>query len=88
MTADNERIAQRAYRIWEEAGCPEGQDREHWFLAEAEITGAEPENAGGGAANRSDLTTGTPAGGDTTQSASGVQSASTSKPARRRSSAA
>ncbi len=24
-----------AYRIWEETGCPDGRDCEHWFQAEA-----------------------------------------------------
>ncbi len=24
-----------AYRIWEESGCPNGRDCEHWFEAEA-----------------------------------------------------
>lgn len=37
MTERHELIAQRAYRIWEEAGRPEGQDAEHWAAAEAEL---------------------------------------------------
>ncbi len=24
-----------AYRIWEEEGCPDGQDCDHWYRAEA-----------------------------------------------------
>ncbi len=34
-------IAIRAYLIWEHAGCPEGQDLDHWLQAEAELA-AEP----------------------------------------------
>ena len=29
--------AERAYRIWEQMGRPEGQALEHWARAEAEI---------------------------------------------------
>lgn len=35
----NKLIAERAYEIWEQEGCPEGRDQEHWLRAEAEITG-------------------------------------------------
>ena len=31
----DEEIRLIAYRIWEEEGCPEGRDLEHWFRAEA-----------------------------------------------------
>ncbi len=40
MIDRNERIAERAYRIWEEAGRPEGHDIEHWLSAEAELAEA------------------------------------------------
>lgn len=30
-------IAQRAYEIWQESGCPNGMDQEHWFRAEREL---------------------------------------------------
>ncbi len=30
-------IAQRAYEIWKESGCPNGRDQEHWFRAEREL---------------------------------------------------
>lgn len=36
-----ERVQQRAYGIWERAGRPHGNDREHWLQAEAEIAGEE-----------------------------------------------
>jgi Protein of unknown function (DUF2934) len=29
--------AERAYRIWERMGRPEGQALEHWLMAEAEL---------------------------------------------------
>jgi hypothetical protein len=32
-----QRIRERAYRIWEEAGRPDGRAVEHWLRAEAEI---------------------------------------------------
>lgn len=38
--AIRERTAQLAYAIWEREGCPHGQDREHWLLAEAELQGS------------------------------------------------
>ncbi len=34
--ARQDRIRHRAYRIWREAGCPEGDDRAHWSAAEQE----------------------------------------------------
>ncbi len=30
-------IALRAYQIWQESGCPDGKDKEHWFRAEREV---------------------------------------------------
>jgi hypothetical protein len=45
MIDRNERIAERAYRIWEEAGRPEGHDMEHWLSAEAELAEADPAEA-------------------------------------------
>jgi hypothetical protein len=63
MTDRHEQIALRAYRIWEEAGRPEGQDRDHWTAAEAEFrpdaepgaeAESEPEVGDGGVANDGD----------------------------------
>jgi Protein of unknown function (DUF2934) len=34
-----EMIRQRAYRIWEEEGRPEGRDRLHWDQAAREVDG-------------------------------------------------
>lgn len=30
-------IAARAYKIWQQQGCPEGCEEEHWWQAEQEI---------------------------------------------------
>ncbi|WP_448187502.1 DUF2934 domain-containing protein [Azospirillum sp. sgz301742] len=32
-----QRIRDRAYAIWQEQGCPEGCDYEHWLKAEQEV---------------------------------------------------
>lgn len=32
-----ERVRERAHRLWEEEGRPEGREAEHWHRAEAEI---------------------------------------------------
>lgn len=32
-----QRIEERAYYKWREAGCPAGSDMEHWLAAEAEV---------------------------------------------------
>lgn len=37
-----ERVRQRAYRLWEQEGRPEGQAEEHWRRAEAEVAGLNP----------------------------------------------
>ncbi|WP_123364258.1 DUF2934 domain-containing protein [Pseudomonas brassicacearum] len=31
---DEQKIREAAYRLWENAGKPQGQDLEHWFTAE------------------------------------------------------
>lgn len=31
----SERIARKAYELWEQRGCPEGRDLENWLDAEA-----------------------------------------------------
>lgn len=35
-----QRIAQRAYALWEQQGRVHGQDRAHWLQAEAELGAA------------------------------------------------
>jgi len=37
----NTHIAERAYAIWIQQGCPDGQDEVHWRQAEAELSGVE-----------------------------------------------
>jgi hypothetical protein len=42
MTDDREiKIRERAQRIWEEEGFPDGKDEEHWKQAEREFDQAE-----------------------------------------------
>ena len=36
MSDREKRIRERAHRLWEEAGCPEGRDQEFWERAERE----------------------------------------------------
>ncbi len=31
------KIAERAYQIWQAAGCPHGQHEDHWYQAEREL---------------------------------------------------
>jgi hypothetical protein len=33
-TPTYEQISRHAYELWEQAGCPEGRDLEHWLAAE------------------------------------------------------
>lgn len=37
MTEREQRILERAYQLWEEAGRPDGRDNEFWHQAEAEL---------------------------------------------------
>lgn len=37
-------IQQRAYEIWMAAGCPQGQDQEHWYRALEEL--GDPDRPG------------------------------------------
>jgi hypothetical protein len=46
--ATREQVELRAFRIWQEAGCPEGSSLAHWFQAELElgvVAEEETENA-------------------------------------------
>jgi hypothetical protein len=36
-----QRIAELAYRIWEQQGRPEGRDREHWEQARRQLQGSD-----------------------------------------------
>jgi hypothetical protein len=49
-TPETDRIAARAYALWEEEGRPHGRDEQHWQRAESEVSGtgasaAAPTNA-------------------------------------------
>jgi hypothetical protein len=33
----SERVAELAYQLWEEAGCPFGREEEYWLLAERQM---------------------------------------------------
>ncbi len=33
-----QKVRERAYAIWEREGRPDGRDREHWTMAEKEVT--------------------------------------------------
>lgn len=33
MSADEKRIREFAYQIWESEGCPDGQAERHWAMA-------------------------------------------------------
>jgi hypothetical protein len=49
----HQRIAVRAYALWEQEGCPHGCDIAHWLKAEAELAAAwnEPKDAAAPAAS-------------------------------------
>lgn len=52
-------IRARAHRIWENEGCPDGQDAEHWARAKAELE-AEDASAGAPSDGASDAASGAP----------------------------
>jgi hypothetical protein len=41
-----ERVRQRAYRIWEEEGRPEGREHEHWQRAVRDVEAQASTDAG------------------------------------------
>lgn len=47
---DEERVRQRAHKIWEEAGCPDGEHDAHWEQAHREIEAEGDEPPAGGKA--------------------------------------
>ena len=48
VSIESSYTAERAYRIWEQMGRPEGQALEHWVRAEAEIASERTAPAAGG----------------------------------------
>jgi hypothetical protein len=47
MTNLEDRIRERAYKLWERAGCPDGRNWEFWFAARREIEAVGAKNAKG-----------------------------------------
>ena len=43
MSDREQRIRERAHKIWEDEGCPEGQNQRHWDMAARQIDG-EPDS--------------------------------------------
>jgi hypothetical protein len=33
----SQRVRELAYRLWQEEGCPQGEDLRHWFTAKAHL---------------------------------------------------
>jgi hypothetical protein len=48
----DERIRQRAYRLWEEAGRPEGRAEDHWQRAAADLDREDAERRAGMAGDK------------------------------------
>ncbi|HET9019529.1 MAG TPA: DUF2934 domain-containing protein [Acetobacteraceae bacterium] len=42
MSEAEQRIRERAYQLWHQAGCPAGRNEEFWFAARREIEGDVP----------------------------------------------
>lgn len=42
MSAEQEKIKDLAYRLWQESGSPHGRDQEFWYQAELQVKGAKP----------------------------------------------
>lgn len=42
MRAEQEKIKDLAYRLWQDAGSPDGRDQEFWYAAEEQVTAAKP----------------------------------------------
>jgi hypothetical protein len=42
QTPSHDDISRRAFHLWEREGRPEGKDKDHWWRAERELQGAEP----------------------------------------------
>jgi len=53
QNSEHEEIALRAYRLWEERGCPIGSPEEDWFRAEQEIRGQASQSKAAHAASAS-----------------------------------
>jgi len=57
---EKERIAERAYQIWEQQGRPHGRDLDHWLQAEQEAAaGGKTSRRGRTAAGKGEKAAGT-----------------------------
>ena len=45
-TSNYEKIAQRAYQLWDKSGKPEGKENENWLQAEKEVEREELQRSG------------------------------------------
>lgn len=45
MSAEQENIKDVAYRLWLDAGSPDGRDQEFWFAAEAQVKAPKAKTA-------------------------------------------
>ena len=43
-----QQISEKAYRLWESEGQPQGRDLDHWVRAEQEVGGSTQQNEGEG----------------------------------------
>ena len=41
----DQEIRELAHRLWEQAGCPDGRDRDFWLEAERIVQGKDPAEA-------------------------------------------
>lgn len=78
-----ERIRQRAYRLWQEEGSPEGRADEYWSRAQAQID-AEGDDEGTAPAAPSDQSGKRRAAGVPLQENGALPSTETSRDTRRR----
>jgi hypothetical protein len=46
-TSTHDEVAQRAYQIWQDSGCPSGRDEEFWLQAEQQLLSDTESYAGG-----------------------------------------
>jgi hypothetical protein len=44
----SQRVREIAYRLWQEEGCPQGEDLRHWFAAKAIFASEKAERDAGG----------------------------------------
>jgi hypothetical protein len=81
----DEQLRQRAYRIWEADGRPDGMEAEHWARAEREIaseeTGVNPANAAPASRGRRKVPAAEPAAGIVADGAAKKAAPTARKPA-------